>query len=82
MSKFNIYLEDALDHSQEIDSFETYEEAKKAFDSYIKDGPDGYDIGIELAEIVGDYEDMITHEYHEWFTQEQWEAAHPSGFPD
>ena len=82
-STFKIYYEDALDHCTDIgDEFDTYEEAKKAFDSYVKEGPEGYDIGIELAEIIGDYEDMITHDYHEWFTQEEWEAAHPSGYPD
>ena len=81
-SKFNIYFEDALDHCTEVDSFDTYEEAKKAFNEYVKEGPDGYDIGIELAEVIGDYEDMITHDYHEWFTQEEWDAAHPSGYPD
>ena len=82
MSKFNLYIEDALDHCQEIDSFDTYEEAKKAFDKILKEGPEGYDIGLELAEIIGDYEDMITHDYHEWFTPEEWDAAHPSGYPD
>ena len=82
MSKFNIYLEDALDHYQEIDSYESYEECKKAFEGYIKDGPEGYDLSITIEEIIGDYEDMITHDFHQWFTQEEWIAAHPSGFPD
>ena len=81
-STFKIYFEDALDHSTEADEFETYEEAKKAFDNYIKEGPEGYDIGVEICEVIGDYEDMITHDYHEWFTPEEWDAAHPSGYPD
>ena len=77
MSKFNIYIEDSLDHCQEIDSFETYEEAKKAFEGYIKEGPDTYDLSIEITEIIGDYENLIDHDCHQWFTQEEWEAAHP-----
>ena len=82
-SVFKIYYEDALDHCTATgDDFATYEEAKVEWDACVKEGPSGYDVAVELCEVVGDYEDMITHEYHEWFTQEEWEAAHPSGYPD
>ena len=82
-SVFMIYFEDALDHSISTrEEFATYDEAKVVWESYVKDGPSGYDIAVELCEVVGDYEDIIPHDYHEWFTQEEWEAAHPSGHPD
>ena len=66
-----ISFEDALDHGTTVDTFETLEEATKAFQGYIKAGPDGYDIGVELIEEDedGDWESL---EYHEWFTQESW----------
>ena len=82
---FNIYLHDALDHCIEIESFDTLEEAKESFAKYKEQGPEGYDLAIELEEleiIDDETEDFITHDYHEWFSQEEWEAAHPSGFPD
>ena len=79
---FGIYLFDALDHHQELGTWETLEEAKEAFEGYKKEGPEGYDLAIELEEIIGDYEDFNSIDYHEWFTQEEWEAAHPSGFCD
>ena len=82
---FNIYLHDALDHTTEIESFETLEEAKESFEWYKKQGPSGYDIAIELEEvdvIDEDSEDFISIDYHEWFSQEEWEAEHPSGHPD
>ena len=74
---YHISFDDALDHSTTVDSFETLDEAKKAFQDYINKGPDGYDIAVELVEENedGDWESM---EYHEWFTQEEWAAAHPS----
>ena len=82
---FNIYLHDALDHTTEIESFETLEEAKESFEWYKKQGPEGYDLAIELEEvdiIDDETEDFISIDYHEWFTQEEWEAAHPGGFPE
>ena len=78
-SIFRVYYEDALDHCTDTGAeYTTYEEAKKEWDACVKAGPSGYDIGVELAEVVNDYEDIITHEYHEWFTQEEWEEAHPN----
>jgi hypothetical protein len=76
-----ISFEDALDHATTADTFETLEEAQKAFKECIEKGPEGYDIGVELIEETED-EDWETLEYHEWFTQESWSEAHPSGFPD
>ena len=81
-SVFKIYYEDALDHCTEVDSYDTYEEAKVAWEKCVKDGPEDYDVAVELCEVVDDYEDMITHDYHEWFSQEEWDEAHPSGFVD
>ena len=81
-TSYQICIEDALEHSTQIDEFDTYEEAKKCYDECMKKGPEGYDISIEMEKIIGDYEDFETIEYHEWFTQEEWEAAHPSGYPD
>lgn len=81
-SKFNIYLHDVLDHTNEIESFDTYEEAKKAFNEIVAEGPSGYDYAVELTEVIGDYDDMKDYDYHEWMTEEEWAEAHPSGFPD
>ena len=47
-SVFKIYYEDALDHSNEAYSFDTYEEAKEAWEKCVKDGPEDYEIGVEL----------------------------------
>ena len=86
---FNIYLHDALDHSTEIESFDTLEEAKESFEWHKKQGPSGYDIAIELLEVDAIDEDseyfttpVQDIDYHEWFTQEEWEAAHPSGLAE
>ena len=78
---YHISFDDALDHSTVVDSFEVLEEAKKAFQDYVNKGPDGYDIAVELVEENDDYE-LDSIEFHEWFTQEEWTAAHPSGFPN
>ena len=79
--EFIISFEDALDHGTTADTFETYEKAKVCFDEWVAKGPEGYDIGVELIQ-VDDDEEWETLEYHEWFTQEEWCEAHPSGFPD
>ena len=79
--QFHISFEDALDHGTTADTFDTLEEAKKAFQECIDKGPEGYDIGVELIQ-EDDDEEWETLDYHEWFTQESWCAAHPSGFPD
>ena len=79
--QYIISFEDALDHGTTADTFETLEEAQVAFKKYVEDGPDGYDIGVELIQ-EDDDEDWETLEYHEWFTQESWREAHPSGYPD
>ena len=78
--EFIISFEDALDHATTADTFETLEEAKVCFDEWVKKGPEGYDIGVELIQV--DDEEWETLEYHEWFTMESWREAHPSGFPD
>ena len=82
---YHISFEDALDHGTTADTFDTLEEAKEAFQKCIDDGPEGYDIGVELIEVLNedtDDEEWETLEYHEWFTQESWREAHPSGYPD
>ena len=82
---FIISFEDALDHGTTVDNFDTLEEAQKAFQGYVKNGPEGYDIGVELIEVINENtedEDWETLEYHEWFTQDSWNEAHPSGFPN
>ena len=76
-----ICLEDALDHSTTLGEFDNLEEAQAFYKECQEDGPSGYDIGLELASIDED-EEWETLDYTEWFTQESWEAAHPSGFPD
>ena len=80
-----ISLEDALDHGTTLDTYDTLEEAQKAFQGYIKMGPDSYDLGLELIEVINEDtedEEWETLEYHEWFTIDSWNEAHPSGFPD
>ena len=79
--QYIISFEDALDHGTTADTFETLEEAQVAFKKYVEDGPDGYVIGVELI-VEDDDEEWETLEYHEWFTQESWREAHPSGYPD
>ena len=79
--KFHISFEDALDHGYTVETLDTLEEAKKAFQECIDEGPDGYEIGVELIQ-EDDDEEWESLEYHEWFTQESWREAHPSGFPD
>ncbi len=79
-STFALYFEDALNHSTQGDVFDTYKEAKIAFDKAVEAGPEGYDLAVELIELDED-EEMIEHDFHEWFTQEEWETAHPTGFP-
>ena len=70
-----ISLEDALDHINQIGEFDNLEDAKAFYNQCLQDGPTGYDIALELASIDDDMTETI--EYHEWFTQEEWEAAHP-----
>ena len=76
-SKFNIYLNDVYDHEVMIESYDTYAEAKKAFDEFVTHGPAEFDLSVELTEVVGDYEDYIDHDYHEWMTYEEWISANP-----
>ena len=81
--QYIISFEDALDHGTTVDRFETLEEAQVAFKKYVEDGPDGYDIGVELIKVDEDAdEEWESLEFHEWFTQESWREAHPSGYPD
>ena len=80
-----ISFEDALDHATVADTFDTLEEAKKGFDEWVAKGPDGYDIGVELIEVTNEDtedEEWESLDYHEWFTLEAWNEAHPSGRPD
>jgi len=37
---------------------------------------------IEVINEDTEDEDWETLEYHEWFTQDSWREAHPSGYPD
>ena len=76
-----IVIEDALDHSTTIGECDNLKDAMALYNECLEDGPSGYDLFIELAQIT-DEEDWITLEETSWFTQEEWEAAHPSGFPD
>jgi hypothetical protein len=77
---YHISFEDALDHGYTVETLETLEEAQKAFKECVEKGPEGYEIGVEL--IQDDDDEWESLEYHEWFTQESWCEAHPSGFPD
>ena len=52
-----------------------------AFDEWVAKGPEGYDIAVEIIQ-EDDDEEWETLDYHEWFTMESWNEAHPSGFPD
>lgn len=81
MTMFMVSIEDALDHSHN-EEFDTLEEAQAQYDEWLKAGPEGYELSVCLEEIIGDYEDYREIAYHQWFTDEEWEAAHPSGFPD
>ena len=82
MSVFQIWVEDALDHGTVVDEFETLEEAKKSYDKWVAQGPEGYDLSMELLEEIDGGEDYVYHEMCEWFTLESWHEAHPSGHPD
>ena len=76
--KYYIVVEDALDHGNIVDEYDDIRVANEAFQDMIKEGPEGYDIGVELVQ--EDYDEVWeTIEYHEWYTQEEWEAAHPNG---
>ena len=82
---YKISFEDALDHGYTVETLETLEEAQKAFKECVETGPDGYEIGVELIQVNEDEdgdEEWESLEYHEWFTQESWCEAHPSGLPD
>ena len=74
--KYFVICEDALDHSSIIDEYDDIRVANEAFQNMIKEGPEYYDIGLELVQEGYDCE-WETLEYHEWFTQEDWEKAHP-----
>ena len=76
--KYYIVIEDALDHGSIFEEYDDIRVANEVFQSMIKEGPDGYDIGVELVQ-EGYDEEWETIEYHEWFTVEEWEAAHPNG---
>tara|TARA_R110002050_G_C8683992_1_gene493207 strand:+ start:418 stop:660 length:243 start_codon:yes stop_codon:yes gene_type:complete len=80
MDCYHISFEDALDHCNVVETFDTWEEAKVAFQECIDKGPEGYEIGVEL--IADSDEEWETLEYHEWFTKDSWLEAHPSGMPD
>ena len=78
--QYHISFEDALDHGTTVDTFETYEEAKVSFDKWVKVGPEDYDISVEIIQVNEDEdgdEEWETLDYHEWFTKESWEEAHP-----
>jgi len=74
---FQVCIEDALDHRTTVGEFETLEDAQVCYDECLRVGAEGYEIGVELEEVIGDYDDYHTHAYHEWFTLEEWEEAHP-----
>tara|TARA_B100001063_G_C16418388_1_gene382968 strand:- start:203 stop:466 length:264 start_codon:yes stop_codon:yes gene_type:complete len=71
-----VSIEDALDH-RHTEEFETLVEAQRCYQNYMEVGPEGYEIGVELEEVIGDYEDYKTLAEHEWFTLDEWELAHP-----
>ena len=74
---FQVCTEDALDHRYTIGEFETLEEAQSCYNECVKVGAEGYEISVELEEIIGDHDDYISIEFTEWFTQESWHEAHP-----
>ena len=71
-----VSIEDALDH-RHTEEFETLEEAQRCYQGYLEVGPEGYELSVEVEKVIGDYDDYISVAYHEWFTQEEWELAHP-----
>jgi len=74
---FQVTIEDALDHGFVVGEYETLEEAKVSYDECLKIGPEGYELSVELEEIIGDHDDYVSIEFTEWFTQEEWEKAPP-----
>jgi len=72
---FQVVIEDAYDHSNVVGEYETLEEARKCYNKCLSDGPDGFDLSIELEEIIEEGNDYKSVEYHEWLTQEEWEEA-------
>ena len=71
-----VSIEDALDHRY-TEEFEVLTDAQRCYQNYLEVGPEGYEISVELEEVIGDYDDFNTIAYHEWFTPESWEEAHP-----
>ena len=74
---FQVCTEDALDHRYTIGEFETLEEAQSCYNECVKVGAEGYEISVELEEIIGDHDDYVSIEFTEWFTQESWFEVHP-----
>jgi len=74
---FQVMIEDALDHGFIVGEYETLEEAKVSYDECVKVGPEGYEISVELEEIIGEHDDYVSVEFTEWFTLEEWNEAHP-----
>ena len=72
---FQVLIEDAYDHSNLVDEFETLEEARKCYDKCLSDGPEEFELSVELEEIIEEGNDYKSIAYHEWFTQEEWEEA-------
>ena len=76
---FQVVIEDAYDHSNLVDEFETLEEARECYNKCLSDGPEELELSVELEEVIDGGEDYKSVEYHEWFTQEEWEEAHEEG---
>ena len=76
---FQVIIEDALDHGFTVGEFETLEEAQVCYNECVSVGPEGYEISVELEEIIGDHDGYVSIEFTEWFTQESWDEAHPDG---
>jgi len=85
-STYQITLEDALDHGTLVWEGDIKEEGENQLADYKTEGPSGYDLMVILEEVTydedGEIDDYIFIDEVVWFTNEEWNEAHPSGFPD
>ena len=79
--KYHISFDDVLDHSEIVDTFDDIRDAAIAFKERVEEGPDGYINAVELIQ-EDDDEEFETLEYHEWMTEDEWNVANPTGYPE
>jgi len=73
MNTFKVYLEDTLDHCNLLFESESIVAAWKEWYRLWTEGPDVYDLGLELAMQTDqkDYPSIITLYYEEWNNEQE-----------